>query len=163
MTAVREIRTAYPQVDAELALTIVETAEAIGANYKDLANLIHFESGKTFSSTAKNPHSGATGLIQFMPRTAKNMGTTIEALAALTPVEQMRWVKRYFDLVRRGQWAGPAGLLDNKQRLYLAVFYPIARDWPSDRRFPDDVVANNPGILTPAHYIAHVDRMARLR
>lgn len=58
---------------------------------------IAWESGETFSPKVKNmAGSGATGLIQFMPATARDMGTTVEALAQLTAVEQLDYVERYF-------------------------------------------------------------------
>ena len=35
-----------------------------------------FESGMSFCSSIRNAASGATGLIQFMPSTARGLGTT---------------------------------------------------------------------------------------
>lgn len=56
-----------------------------------------FESGQTFDPGVKNAAgSGATGLIQFMPKTAISLGTTVEQLARMTAVEQLEWVKKYF-------------------------------------------------------------------
>lgn len=67
----------------------------------DLANAlmscIAFESGETFSPSVKNAAgSGATGLIQFMPSTARGLGTTTESLAAMSAVEQLQYVRDYF-------------------------------------------------------------------
>ncbi len=39
---------------------------------------------------------GETGLIQFMPRTAIGLGTTTDALANMTAVEQLDYVEKYF-------------------------------------------------------------------
>lgn len=56
-----------------------------------------FESGETFSPSIKNAAgSGATGLIQFMPATAKGLGTTTEQLAAMTAEQQLEFVHKYF-------------------------------------------------------------------
>lgn len=56
-----------------------------------------FESGETFSPSVKNmAGSGATGLIQFMPATARGLGTSTEALAAMSAVEQLDYVYAYF-------------------------------------------------------------------
>lgn len=56
-----------------------------------------FESGCTFSPSIKNAAgSGATGLIQFMPATARGLGTTVEALAQMSAIEQLEWVEKYF-------------------------------------------------------------------
>lgn len=62
-----------------------------------LVQCMAFETGGTFSPTIKNmAGSGATGLIQFMPATAKGLGTTTEALTKMTAVEQLAYVERYF-------------------------------------------------------------------
>lgn len=58
---------------------------------------IAFESGHTFKSDVRNmAGSGATGLIQFMPTTARDLGTTTDNLAKMTPVEQLKYVEKYF-------------------------------------------------------------------
>jgi len=62
-----------------------------------LMSCMAFESGQTFSPSIKNAAgSGATGLIQFMPATAKGMKTTVEDLAKMTAVEQLDYVEKYF-------------------------------------------------------------------
>ncbi len=56
-----------------------------------------FESGHTFDPAVRNmAGSGATGLIQFMPSTAKGLGTTTDKLAAMTAVGQLAYVEKYF-------------------------------------------------------------------
>lgn len=56
-----------------------------------------FESGETFSPSIRNAAgSGATGLIQFMPSTAKGLGTTTTELAKMTAVDQLFYVEQYF-------------------------------------------------------------------
>ena len=58
---------------------------------------IAWESGESFSSYIKNmAGSGAVGLIQFMPMTAKDLKTTTDDLVKMTPVEQLDYVERYF-------------------------------------------------------------------
>lgn len=49
-----------------------DTASAIGMSWEPLYKLINFESG--WDPMARNPSSGARGLIQFMPKTAEGMG-----------------------------------------------------------------------------------------
>jgi hypothetical protein len=49
-----------------------DTAAALGMSWEPLYKLINFESD--WDPKAKNPRSGARGLIQFMPFTAKGMG-----------------------------------------------------------------------------------------
>jgi hypothetical protein len=55
-----------------------------------------FETGLTFSPSVKNPGSSATGLIQFMNTTAKDLGTTTASLAAMSAVKQLSYVYYYF-------------------------------------------------------------------
>lgn len=55
------------------------------------------ETGSTFSPSVKNKAgSGATGLIQFMEKTAIGLGTTTQQLERMTAVQQLRYVKDYF-------------------------------------------------------------------
>ena len=61
----------------------------LGCNPSDLMTCMAWESGRSFSPAKKNmAGSGATGLIQFMPSTAQGLGTSVDALAAMTAVEQ---------------------------------------------------------------------------
>lgn len=84
-----------------------------------LMSCIAFETGETFSSSIKNAAgSGATGLIQFMPATAKGLGTTTEKLAKMAPVQQLDYVKRYFFPYRHK--------LKKLEDVYMAILYPAA-------------------------------------
>jgi soluble lytic murein transglycosylase-like protein len=49
-----------------------DTANKLGLKWESLYKLINFESG--WNPAARNPYSGARGLIQFMPSTAMGMG-----------------------------------------------------------------------------------------
>ena len=61
-----------------------------------------FETGGEFSPATKNRmQSGATGLIQFTDKTAKGLGTTTEALAKMTPEQQLDYVEKYLAAVQR--------------------------------------------------------------
>jgi soluble lytic murein transglycosylase-like protein len=64
-----------------------------------------------------NPTTGATGLIQFMPETAKNLGTTTSALKKMSRAEQMKYVEKYFDSVGLPKGA-------NLGEIYSYVFLP---------------------------------------
>jgi len=103
--------------------SITETANTIGIEPDWLATIINFETGGTFSPTQKNAAgSGATGLIQFMPKTAQNLlGTStpeeaIRQLEAMSFPQQMKLVERYF--------APHAGKMKSLSDAYLAVLYP---------------------------------------
>jgi hypothetical protein len=73
---------------------------------------------------ARNSASGATGLIQFMPATARSLGTTTGALAAMDAVTQLDWVQKYY--------APYAGKLHSFADAYFAVFFPAAIGKPDD-------------------------------
>jgi hypothetical protein len=81
-----------------------------------LMAMMNHESG--LNHRIQNPNGGATGLIQFMPDTAQRLGTSTEALRAMTNVEQLDYVYRYF-LPYRGR-------VHNYSDLYLVTFYPYA-------------------------------------
>lgn len=56
-----------------------------------------FESGETFSPRIYNAAgSGSVGLIQFMPPTAKGLGTSNKELSLMSGIEQLDYVKAYF-------------------------------------------------------------------
>ena len=82
-----------------------------------LAAIISFETGGSFSPAQKSASSSAVGLIQFMPLTAKMLHTTSDALAAMSFVQQLEYVKKYFSSVR--------GKLANLDDAYMQVFAPI--------------------------------------
>jgi Transglycosylase SLT domain len=84
-----------------------------------LLAVMRFETGGTFDPGVKNKAgSGATGLIQFMPKTAKGLGTSTEALAKMSAEDQLDYVEKYFQ-----PYKGKMGTLKDA---YLAVLYPKA-------------------------------------
>jgi hypothetical protein len=93
-----------------------EIAATLGVDPNWLMGTMYLESG--LKHTARNASSGATGLIQFMPATAKGLGTTTNALATMSNVAQLDYVLAYLL-----PWAGKIGSWFD---LYLCVFYPAA-------------------------------------
>lgn len=89
---------------------------------KWLMSCMHFETGGSYSSTIQNG-AGAKyfGLIQFGTAAASDLGTTVEALTKLTPVEQLTWVFAYFNL-----WRKRGKTYVQLEDLYLTIFYPAA-------------------------------------
>lgn len=59
-----------------------------------IAAVISHESG--FHPAARSSNSTATGLIQFIEATARALGTTTAALAAMSAVAQLPFVEKYF-------------------------------------------------------------------
>lgn len=91
-----------------------KVARELGLLPNFLAAVMSLESG--FDPQAVNKGSGATGLIQFMPATAKLFGTTVEALRRMSGIEQLQYVKRFY--------APHAKKLELLRDYYLAVFMP---------------------------------------
>lgn len=146
----------YPVLTVERALLVVDTARAVGAEPVWLAEVINFES--RFRPDAVNPTSGATGLIQFMPSSARRLGTTTAALRTMTFEQQWPYVDRYFRSVAAGEWTGDeGGLLDTRVKVAMAVFYPAYRNLDPKTRLPANVLAANEVIRkaggTPAAYV----------
>lgn len=77
--------------------TLVRDFQWLDHQASDLMACMAFETGETFSPSIKNAAgSGATGLIQFMPSTARGMGFDIDEIAAMSAETQLLVVKRYF-------------------------------------------------------------------
>jgi len=129
------------------ALNIV--ARELGIYPSWLNALITFESGG--KPGARNPYSGARGLIQFTNTTAKELGykdaddlydkNPTDTSQLLGPV--LKYLKKYAPF-------------PTEQSLYMAVFYPAARAWPLEQQFPDTVKQLNPGIVTVNDYVNKV-------
>jgi hypothetical protein len=87
-----------------------------------------FETGATFDPSIRNrAGSSGTGLIQFMASTAEELGTTTDALAAMSAVKQLDYVFRYFKMFRKLQVPSP--LLSD---LYMSILMPKYIGEPDD-------------------------------
>lgn len=156
------------------------TAAASAARIQDpawLDALIMFESG--WNPRAYNKVSGATGLIQFMPRTMKDFGFLPADLAARIPAsgavpDALKQEVRDAFLARyptvEAQMQGPVAKYlaryapyPTEQSLYMAIFYPAFRGASLTQTFPDTVQAQNPGITTVGDYVKKVRRTAMLK
>ena len=80
--------------------SIARVAKNIGVDPNHLAAVISFETGGTFSPSAKNPNSSATGLIQFMKGSGgtkgKYYGMSRDQFSSLSFDDQMKYVEKYF-------------------------------------------------------------------
>lgn len=90
----------------------------LGINPNWLMAVINFESAGTFSPSVENHTTGATGLIQFMPNTAESLGTTVNQLANMTAVQQLDYVKAYYNQFK--------SKINSYIDLYFATFFPVA-------------------------------------
>lgn len=99
-------------------IKVVEIAKKLNFNPNWLMGVIDVESAGTFKPNIQNPTTGATGLIQFMPATAKGLGTTISALKAMSATQQLYYVEKHLTPYLRN--------LKNPRFIdvYLAVLLP---------------------------------------
>ena len=106
---------------------VQEVANYLGVTPSDLYIVIGSETAGTFDSTIVNKISGATGLIQFMPKTAIGLGTTTQQLRNMSPIEQLNYVKKYYAPYR--------GRTKNVYDLYTVTFFPAALGKPDSYVF----------------------------
>lgn len=93
--------------------------ERLGMNPDFLMACMAWETGETFDPGIRNKAgSGATGLIQFMPATARALGTTTELLGRMSAIEQLDFVESYFKPYR--------GRLQTLSDHYMAILWPAA-------------------------------------
>lgn len=106
---------------AEFEQKLRSVSQRLGIFPEWLAAVIYAES--RFDPAAINHRgSGATGLIQFMPSTAADLGISTERLRRLSATHQLDYVEKYLAQVRDRY--GPYHSLTD---LYLAILYPKAR------------------------------------
>jgi hypothetical protein len=106
------------QVAPEFRRKVVAIAHRLGLDPSTLMAVIAFETGRRFHPATLNRRSGATGLIQFMPKTAEALGTTTRALAAMTAIRQLDFVEKYLRPY--------AGKMTDLPSAYMAVLWPAA-------------------------------------
>lgn len=112
------------KVSPEFARKVIAIARRQRYDPSWLMACMAFEAAETFSPRKQNkqpPH--ATGLIQFMPKTAASMGTSIPALMAMTAEEQLDWVEAYLQ-----PYVGRIRTIDD---LYMTILWPAAVGKPS--------------------------------
>lgn len=116
-------------VSKEFKRKVVEYAKKLGVDPSYLMACMAFESGRTFSPKVKNAAgSGAVGLIQFMPKTAKELGVTVKDLEGMTAERQLDYVYAYLS-----RYQGDMKTLDD---VYMAILYPrVVGEDPGYRLF----------------------------
>lgn len=68
--------------------------------------------------------TGNCGLIQFMPRTALGLSTTVDKLAQMTALEQLDYVEAYFEPY--------SGRLNSLGDMYMAILWPAGIGQPDE-------------------------------
>ena len=103
---------------------LIKTANDIGIKPEWLLRIICRES--SFNTKAVNPYSGATGIIQWLPSTARHLGTTTSNLYNMSFSEQLDYVYKYFKMINK------TNQVNSFEEVYLIVFYPRAIGKPDN-------------------------------
>lgn len=106
------------KVDPAFRAKLRAIAARLGVEPDALMAVMAFETGRSFDPAIRNSTTGATGLIQFMPKTATALGTSTGALARMSATAQLDYVEAYLK--------PHAGLLAEVSDLYMAVLWPKA-------------------------------------
>jgi hypothetical protein len=106
------------KVSAAFKAKVIEICNRLDCDPSHLMACMAFETGERFRSNVRNPASSATGLIQFMEPIARSLGTTTAELAAMSEVDQLDYVLKYF---RRHR-----GRLNSLSDVYMAILWPAA-------------------------------------
>lgn len=107
-------------------------ANNLGVKPEHLMFVMWFETAHTLNHKIQNKIR-ATGLIQFMPKTAFELGTSVEELKAMSNLEQLDYVEKYLKRFK--------GKLKDYVDLYCAVFYPAAVGKADCFRITSDKIA----------------------
>ena len=111
--------------DLDFQRGVNELAQKYNVSVQDLYAVMSFESAGSFDPAKTNMQgSGATGLIQFMPTTARGLGTSTEELAGMSRTEQLKYVDKYF--ANKGIEGG------NLDDLYMSILFPVAVGKPDN-------------------------------
>jgi hypothetical protein len=106
--------------DPDFKKKLEKIAAALGTTPNAMLAVMKQESG--VNPAARNASGGATGLIQFMPDTARRLGTTTDELGKMDGVQQLDYVYKYYKMTGVGD--GSAG------DLYMATFMPKYIGYP---------------------------------
>ena len=107
------------KVSSAFKAKTIAISERLQVSPDFLMSCMAFESAETFSPLIRNAAgSGAVGLIQFMPSTAKALKTSSDELRGMSPEQQLDYVEAYFRPY--------AGRLYSIQDIYMTILYPKA-------------------------------------
>nr|WP_200767450.1 transglycosylase SLT domain-containing protein [Vibrio nigripulchritudo] len=112
------------KVSPEFLVKVEEISRRLNIDPNFLMACMAFETAETFSPAIKNgAGSGATGLIQFMPATAKGLRTCTKKLAKMKAIDQLDYVEAYFKPYRNR--------MRSLEDVYMAILYPAAIGKPA--------------------------------
>lgn len=110
------------KVDPAFKQKVLGISQRLGCDPSRLMAAMAFETGETFSPDKQNPTSGAMGLIQFMPQTARGLGTTTDELKNMTAIDQLDFVERYLLPFK--------GRMNSLSDVYMTILFPKAVGQP---------------------------------
>ena len=149
-------------VGADFRAKLRDVAATLVCDPSHLMAVIHFETAGTFSPAIQHPATNATGLIQFVPSTAEQLGTTIDNLKAMSQLQQLDMVVAYFQMFNF------FGKLHTLSDVYMAVLYPAAVGRPEAHvlfaqgseayRLNRGLDLNGDGAVTKHEASSHVQR-----
>lgn len=124
---------------------VEEVSQGLGINPNWLMTVMFKESG--LDSKIQNKSTRATWFIQFMPDTAKALGTTVEELKNLSPLSQLDYVEKFYEMNSKKDYS-------SFKELYLQTFFPAARKYMDDPNYVFEtrgvsryqIAKQNPGI-----------------
>jgi len=133
-------------------MTLDRAAQLLNVVPAWLDALIRFESG--WNPLARNPISGARGLIQVTNTTARSFFRvdSADALVEQFPDRESQLENVVVPYLQR------YAPFPTRQSLYMSVFYPAYRAAPPDTVFSDSIQKQNPNIKTVQDYINLVNR-----
>lgn len=104
--------------------TKLETvSQNLNINPNWLMAVMKKESG--FDPRITNKSTNATGLIQFVPDTARSLGTSVSALKNMSAIDQLNYIEKYYK----------GGNYNGVKDLYLKTFFPAAMKYSDDPNY----------------------------
>jgi len=103
---------------------VLDISDSLEIHFSWLVGIMKHESG--INHRARNS-IGAVGLIQFLPGTARGLGTSTYKLRNMTDVQQLDYVYKFYRHAK--------GKLNEMTDLYLYAFFPISvlNEWKDHR------------------------------
>ena len=109
------------KLGAGFCAKVEQVAKSINCDPNDLLGMMYSESGIDPNIQAGGPGS-ACGLIGFLPSTAEGLGTTADALASMSGVEQLDYVEKFYQNNKSAYLSSDAKL--SAGDLYTLCFLP---------------------------------------
>jgi hypothetical protein len=140
---------------------VVSISQTLGIEPEWLMQVFMNESGMNHQAVNKQPGDPedaytraakrATGLIQFMPATAKALGTSTQALYSMNNLQQLDYVLKYLKPY--------AGKMLSYIDVYFTVFFPSAVGKPDNWVFQSDTLTSGKIALQNAGFDLNRDSM----